>query len=163
MAIGVLGLVGCGSGDGTSTVISTDPDTGKEITEEIDTKTGIKLDYLTLTPTDDGFNFKYDDHSRSTLMYTTKSIYGKKENKEIWIAGEDKNLTIICQETPELNTETVIAYKCEPINQRSQIGYSHVYKFLYDENVNFFSSKNSDRILATIRYNSQTDKIEIVK
>jgi hypothetical protein len=165
MVVGVLGatFIGCGSDDGTSTVTSVDPDSGKEITEQVDSKTGIKLDYLTLTPTNSGFDFRYDSHSRSTLMYETKSIYNKKEQKELWIAGEDKNNTISCEETPELNTATAIAYKCIPKNQESQSGYSHVHRFVFDENVKFFSSKKSDRILATIKYNSQTNKIEIIK
>jgi spore coat protein U-like protein len=167
MAVGVLSsiTIGCGSGDSTTTSI--DPNTGKSLTEKVDAKTGVKLDYLTVTPTDDGFKFKFENHSDSDLMcqyYANVAGNYRKTQWKIQTYVDGKRVDEFeCKVTPF--SSNYVSSDCLPADKNIKVSVPGNYStnFGLDNNITFFSSKNANRVLAVIKYNSATGLIEVVK
>jgi len=158
------------SGCGTDTVTSVDPVTGKTKTEKVDPNTGKKLDFLSITPTDEGFKFKFERHeSGSKLRYKHKSmVNGEESISEIAMhSSKLGTYEYLCKE--RYNHSTSVVYNCLPIdttgiNSNTLVSLGNkIYTFQKDENVSFFSSALPKKTLSVIRYNTLTDRIEVLK
>lgn len=151
-ALGSALFTGCGSSD---SVTETDPETGKTTTYKTDPETGKKLDYLTITPLDDGFTLSFTNNSSANLYIESKSAVTKAITKQYF-----NNYTFLEELTClsiEPYTEDSMRYECLPARYNSQS-----FSFVYDDEAKFYSTNNTEA-LATIKYNSSTDQIEIIK